>query len=434
MDGFVKKIWDRKAVKYCVLAILAAMALVSLIQGIRNAAQAGQDFQWDAAKALSMRLDPYELSYDTEKALEYPPLAEFYRMFTDKGLKQKMEANQFPSLLMLLIPYTFLPPLAARYAWIISNLIFTAGIIFLLRRTFLKDADRDVFILFMLLMIAGTPYRNQLGVGQHTLFSFFFFLLAVWCEGMYLSPGKEADKKDRAIYKRKPGLFIIVVFSLFICYFKYTLTVPLCLYFVYKKRYLEIALSAGMHVILTVVSAVWLNDSFINMLVKPLKVSSALAAEGGLDFGALLNGSPAAYVLAFIVMALLFVMAFYLSNTEAKRNAGTEEAVSDSYGSYGREFLSVLILWSLILTYHRTYDFFVIVTVLAYFAGNRHGSSLSFLKILYAVVLIAVFFGLRVFSESTPSKIAAGIIYYLFTICVTIGTVLLATPRGSDEQ
>lgn len=405
MDGFVEKIWGRKAVRYCILAILAAMALISLIQGIRNAAEFSQDFQWDAAKAISMRLDPYELSLDPGKALEYPPLAEFYRLFTDKGLKQKMEANQFPSLLMLLIPYTFLKPLTARYAWIISNLIFTAGIIFLLRRTFLKDADRDVFLAFMLLMIAGTPYRNHLGVGQHTLFAFFFFLLAVWFEGMYPS--------DRVSVK--------VVLCLFICYFKYTLTVPLCLYFVYKKRYPEIVISAGIHVILTAVSAWWLGDSFINMIVKPLKVSSALAAEGGLDLGALLGGSPAAYVIAFIVMAGLFVMALRLKD-----------------GLSGG-FFSVLILWSLILTYHRTYDFFVMVTVAVFFLEKRPEGEIpcgriffDILKAGYAVTLIGVFFVLWVFSESTASRIVVGAVYYMFTIAMT--AVLIPEMRTKGKS
>ena len=406
MDGFIKKTWSLTAVRYLVLVILAAMALVSLIQGVRNAAGSSQDFQWDAAKALSMGLDPYDISTGSGTIPDNTPLADFYRLFTDKGLKQNMEANQFPSLLLLLIPYTLMNPLAARYAWIISNLIFTAGIIFLLRRTFLKEADRDLFIAFMLLMIAGTPYRNQLGVGQHTLFSFFFFLLAVWLEGMYPSPDSNGQGEGKEKDRKNPALFTAVVICLFICYFKYTLTVPLCLYFVYKKRYPEIVLSAAGHVILTAVCAGWLNDSFINMIIKPLKVSSALAAEGGLDFGALLNGSALAYVLAIAVMAVLLVIALKLPD-----------------GMDG-EFISVLTLWSLIITYHRTYDFFVIVTVLAFFLGyfGKHpegGMVSRFLAAGYAITLISVFFVLRIFSESTVSKIVVGTIYYIFTISLT---------------
>ena len=152
--------------KNLILFIMGVLAAVSLIQGCKNAILVSQDFQWDAAKALVMGIDPYDESLSPSGVL--PPEFEKYYL--------QMEANQFPSLLLLLYPYTLLPPLAARYAWLCSNLLFTAGIIVLLKKTFLGKADDFTFAFFMLLMIAGTPYRNQLGVGQHTLFSFFFCL------------------------------------------------------------------------------------------------------------------------------------------------------------------------------------------------------------------------------------------------------------------
>ncbi len=402
MDGVLKGLYEKKVIRYGVIALLAAMALISLIQGVRNAAVFSQDFQWDAAKALTLKMNPYDESMHPGT---YPDAS----VFTEYYLQ--MEANQFPSLLMLLIPYTFLPPLAARYAWIVSNIIFTAGIVQLLRKTFLKDADRDLFIIFMLLMIAGTPYRNQLGVGQHTLFAFFFFLLAVWFEGMYPGTQISPDKEQAKGSVRSPGLFAAVTICLFVCYFKYTLTVPLALYFIYRKRYLEIVVSAFMHVVLTAVSAAWLGDSFINMILKPLKVSSALAAEGGLDFGALLKGSPFAYVLALAVLVGLFIAALRLKE------------------GMGGTLMSVLILWSMIITYHRTYDFFVIVAVLAFFLEKERP---FYQKAGYGAVLLAVFFVLRIFSESTPSKIGAGLLYYAFTLMLT--AVMIKEGIGKKDN
>ncbi|MCR5405588.1 MAG: DUF2029 domain-containing protein [Lachnospiraceae bacterium] len=373
-----------RTVRYAVICILALMAFVSVVQGVRNASQFSQDFQWDAARALTLRMNPYDESMHPGT---YPDAAGFRDYYL------QMEANQFPSLLMLLIPYTFLPPLVARYAWIVSNLAFTAGIIILLRKTFLKDADRELFIAAMMLMLAGTPYRNQLGVGQHTLFSFFFFLLAVWFDE----------------HKHGKTGFAGTVICLFICYFKYTLTVPLVLYFVYRKRYARIAVSVILHVILTVLAALWLGDSVINMIIKPLKVSSALAAEGGMDFGALLKGSVFAYVLAFAVMIALLVMALKLDE-----------------GMDG-QFISVLILWSLIITYHRTYDYFVLVVVLAFFiAGERSRG----IWIFYSVLILAVFFVLRIFSESPPSRMGVGLIYYLFTAAITVIVAAEGSKKG----
>ena len=386
MKDYISSLWGNKGVRITVIALLAAMAAVSLIQGIRNAAEFSQDFQWDAVKAFTMRINPYDESLDPSGVLDAYGFEDVYL---------QMEANQFPSLLMLLIPYTFLAPLTARYIWIVSNLVFTAGIIVLLGKTFLKTAKRDVFAAFMLLMIAGTPYRNQLGVGQHSLFAFFFFLLAVWFD----------EKEDRRVS------FAGTVVCLFICYFKYTLTVPLCLYFIYKRRYARIAVSVLLHIMLTVISAWWLNDSVINMIIKPLKVSGALAGEGCLDFGVVLNGSKAAYVLAFAVLAVLFVLAFRLGENNEN------------------DYISVLTLWSLIITYHRIYDFFIIVIVLAFFLTKERS---IYYKAGYGAVLAAVFFVLRLFSESPGSKLATGILYYVFTLAVTT-TVIKEGVKSKTE-
>ena len=136
---FISKLYDNRIVRAAIIIVLAMLATLSLYQGVRNATLYSQDFQWDAAKALCMRLDPYELSEDPGAAAAYPELDAFYRMFTDKGLKQKMEANQFPSLLMLLAPMTVFSPYTAKTVWLVLNLLFTAGIMWLLRKTVFEN-------------------------------------------------------------------------------------------------------------------------------------------------------------------------------------------------------------------------------------------------------------------------------------------------------
>ena len=376
--------------KKLLIAALAVLAAVSLYMGIKNALEYSQDFQWDAAKALCMRLDPYELSFDHQKIHEYPDLLEFYRFYTDRKLDQKMEANQFPSLLFLLAPMTALSPNTARIAWMILNLAFVLGIIVLLKKTFFRNTDTAEYALISLLMLAGTPFRNQIGVGQHTLFAFFFFMLAVWLE----VKSREGEKRYT------PAISL----CLFVSYFKYTLTAPLALYFIYRKRYRELLISIGAHAVLTVLSALWLGKSVIYVLTAPLKVASALTAEGGIDLGVLIGG-PAAYAVAFAVMVLLLVIT-------CKLPSGRDQLL-----------FSLLILWSLILTYHRTYDFFVLSAVSMLFCeGSREvlaGTLCRVYMIWFACLIFGVYFGLRIFHENTLSKICVGIIYYAFTLAVT---------------
>lgn len=387
-----------KFVRKTIVALLSLLALVSVVQGVRNASTYSQDFQWDAAMALRAGINPYDESINPTGALQQGKLGEFYTYFESIDAPQKMEANQFPSLLMILFPYTLLSPNTARIVFLITNLIFTGMICILLKMTFLKECDTYLYIVLMLLMLCGTPYRNQLGVGQHTLLSFAFFLLAV-----YLVQCKEQNTRT----------VVGVVISLFICLFKYTLTAPLFLWFVYKKKYKEIIIPVLMHGILTCAAALMLKDSLINMILKPLKVASALSSEGGLDLGALFGGSPFAFILAGIIAIVLFIITL---------TAGDDN---------GDMIFAVALLWSLILTYHRTYDFFVLPAAYCIFTAGAFTSEkiMRSARIGYAVMLIGVFFILRIFSESMASRAVIGAIYYAFTIFATVVLVLRIKER-----
>lgn len=390
-----KSINNRK-IHIIIIAVLGLLALISVIQGVRNAAAFSQDFQWDAAKVLSMKINPYDESLNPSGVLDKFQFDKYYL---------QMEANQFPSLLMILFPFTLLEPLTARYIWIVINLLLTAGIVILLRKTFLEKTDFYEYTILMLLMIAGTPYRNQIGVGQHTIFAFFFFLLAVYFSEKFSA---EENKNKRSIY-----IIVISAACLFICYFKYTLTVPLCIYFIHKKRYLEIGISVILHVILTFVAAKMLNETFLMMIIKPLKVSSALSAEGGIDFGVLCGGHAVSYVLALIVMIMLFFISL-------KIDSGHENT-----------FMALLILWSLIITYHRTYDFFVLPACYGMFT-EINSEKRSREMMFFGVTLLSVFFLLRVFSENTASKLVVGAIYYIYTLYVTAKVIKIINNSKND--
>ena len=359
-----------KYLRVVLYGILGLLAAVSIVQGCRNAEAYSQDFQWDAAKALVLRVNPYTESLNPTGALDAYGFEEYFK---------QMEANQFPSLLFLLFPYTLLTPLAARYAWLISNLVFTGAMVWLLRKTFFKEMQAQIFYLLVLLMIAGTPWRNQIGVGQHTIFSFLFFLLAVYF-----------TQREKTV---------LASLSLAVCYFKYTLTVPLALYFVYKRKWKELVISVSIHILLTIGAAFWLKESFLAMIIEPLKVSSALSGEGSMDIGALMGGGPYAFVLAVLVMAGLLFLSFVMPKDQEPL------------------LVSILRLWSLIVTYHRSYDYFVMILPFCYFNGLANDRKWE--NAVYTILVFAVFFVLRLFSESPASLAGVGIFYYLVTFALT---------------
>jgi len=367
----------KKHYKKIVIVMLALLALLSAVQGCRNAAEYSQDFQWDAAKIMLKGFNPYDESIE--------PSEEMLALGYEKYYLQ-LEANQFPSLLFELAPYTLLEPLAARYAWLVSNLIFTLIVMMLLRVTFMKEVDKEDFVILMLLMVAGTPWRNHIGVGQHTVFAFMFFLAAVY-----------ADEK----LGERPFGFFASGLLLSVSYFKYTLTAPLALYFVYKKKYKELAVSVVPHLVMTVYGAHLMQDTVLNMIKKPLAVASWLSAEGSMDIGSMLGGGKMTMLLTVILMALLFVMAIMLPENNDLL------------------FTSVLLLWSLIITYHRSYDYFVMVLPYAWLLKNRQNGKSERVLITYILLTLLVFFGLRIANESDISILITAICYYIYTLYVT---------------
>ena len=395
MKGFIKKTTADKRFWTVLYLLMAMMAIVSIYEGIANGLVWSQDFQYDAATALRSGYDPYDmsLSFDEESLPDVPCLKGFYEYYDGLGTPQRMEANQFPSLLYILVPYTLMPYNAARVMWVMTNIICTAVIIWLLKKTFMVQVDERLYPVFMMLMLAGTPWRNQMGVGQHTLFAVAFFLLAVFvAEG-----GKQEEQEETKPALITPG-DVAAGLLLSLSYLKYTVTAPLALYFIYKRKWKAFLISLVPHILLTGVAAAVLKKPYTDMIIKPLKVASALAGEGSIDIGALTKGSPAGLFVTATVMLFLLGMAFLMPK-------GNDEL-----------FISLAALLSLVMTYHRTYDFFIMIIVFGYFATGRMKTA----EVIYFITTLAFFFVLRVFHENVISLTLSGALYYACVIAFIV--------------
>ncbi len=409
MRSFTGKLTKDKRFWAVLYTLMALLAVVSVYEGIKNGIVWSQDFQYDAATSLTRGYDPYELStgFDTAALPDIEYLKGFYEYYEGLGTPQRMEANQFPSLLYILTPYTLLPYGAARVLWVITNLVATSVIIRLLKKTFMAGINDRLYPVFVLLMLIGTPWRNQIGVGQHTLFAFAFFLAAVWLagraesrEGEAADTGKAGTAASSAGNKSLPYI-IASGLLLSLSYLKYTVTAPLAIWFIYRKRYREFAISLVPHLILTGVAALVLKSSYIDMLIKPLKVASALAGEGSIDIGAITGGMGLGFVFTAIIMIFILVMALALPE-------GNDEL-----------FISLAALLSLVMTYHRTYDFFIMIIVFGYFATGRMKAA----EVIYFITTLAFFIVLRVFHENVISLTIAGALYYACTISFAVVAV-----------
>jgi hypothetical protein len=411
MKGRIGRVTADKRFWAALYILMALLAVISVYEGICNALEMSQDFQYDAACALINGYDPYDLSLDfsADRIPDIEGLKQFYGYFESMGTPQKMEANQFPSLLYILTPYVLMPYIPARILWLITNLLSTGVIIGILRYTFMKRTDERLYPVFMMLMLAGTPWRNQLGVGQHTLFAVACFLLAVLVSDTEdgADDGVLQDRKRKAIRIVGSGLLLSL------SYLKYTVTAPLALYFIYRRRWKGFAISLVPHIVLTGVASYELKEPYIDMLTKPLKVASALTGEGSIDVGALTRGASWTVVITGLIMLFILAAALMLPD-------GNDEL-----------FISTAALLALVMTYHRTYDFFIMIIVFGYFATGRMRAA----EIVYLITTFAIFFVLRIYNESVISLTVSGALYYACVIAfVVIMTENMIKGRSTDNE
>lgn len=373
---------------------MCCLAAVSFMQGCRNAVQYPKgsfDFQYDSAKYISLGINPYTETLYPTGMQEKLGLDVFY---------DALEANQFPSMLLILLPYTFFRPMVANWLWMFSNVFFSVGILVLVKKIFFNNiyqmwlrgnerislvfSEKDCMIAYMFLVclfFIGLPWRNNIGNGQHTIMAFFFFLLAFYLSDMH--------KEWWA------GV------ALAISFFKYTLTVPLALIFIHKKKYKELVISVALHIIGTLLSAVWLNASVIDLLVLPLKKSTGLATAGAYDIASILQLSNGGVLISGILMVVLLLCILF-----GKFKGGDEE------------LFSLLIMISLIMVYHREYDFFVLIIPLIIFGLKcwqteigRIGKWLLSFDVIYVFVISRLIHGLG--CDSRIISVSFAVCYYI---------------------
>src|SRR5277367_2818932 len=143
-----------------VVSVLVAMtvAAVWVAEAFAVALKNSQDNEWGPARALLDGADPYQLYLNCHPCTN-PPFS-------------TSVAPSYPaSGLMLLWPLAILPWPMAKAAWAFLNLFLGAGLSFTLWRIF--DPEHDWFTLAVasIALFAGTPFLNNLGNGQHAVFT-----------------------------------------------------------------------------------------------------------------------------------------------------------------------------------------------------------------------------------------------------------------------
>jgi len=212
---------------------------------------------------------------------------------------------------------------------------------------------------------------------------------------------------------------VLLAFSLL----KYSLTLPLFLFFVYRKHYRPIVVAFAIHLVLNLVAAAWLWTSPFVLLAQSYKASFMIAAGGYLDLKSFFVHSGFAEP-AMVVASLQAAMAAAAAAVALRRGMGDKLLV-----------FSVLSMISLSVFYHRPYDFVALVFPLVWVMSRGAGLA----GVMLAASVAAVFYvnslarGVAHFLPGQPDPLASPA-YYVVVAALWYATLAVAalaslTPR-----
>lgn len=321
-----------------VLLLGTLLALISVVDGIRNSILHSLDFQWSPALLLTQHIDPWATYLAGDPA-------------------HRILLNQVPNYLhelyVAMLPFGYMPWSSARLVWAVVNLLLILLSCVCVAR--LYELENRKAWLLTVLVLAGTPARVTIGNGQVT--GLVLAVLALWAV--------TASASGR-------GLLLGVAWA------KYSVPPVLAAFLLLRRRWRLLFFSllpplAGFLFFYT-----WLRTPFWTLLLEPFRTSANNVSPGLANVMAIceialrhppffqaipdaLYLSPQAgwaFYLPYICgVALAFGMAAYFSAHCGNR--------SGKCNIDGRILLACLMAASLACFKHQIYDFLFLIFSLA---------------------------------------------------------------------
>lgn len=398
------QLWRSKTNKLFLLAILI-LAIWSLLSFLRAGQlmatpdYGGVDFHayWYAGLFVRQRQDPY-IAFFAEMDVVSPV------NFLDESAPQTVEvplgfsivpANTAP-IVLLITPLAWFSWPTAKTIWLIINITLVLLLPWFAFRA-LPDADRLPLtdkLLTALAFYAMTGTRRALDTGQTTL-----LVLTLMVGTLLLA------RKNWPI----AGIMLGIALS------KYSVALPLFLFFIYKRHFrliitsLIVQLGAIISIaVIATTSPLSILDSYLRLLLQHLNGK-------GIHLGQLLPPeSPWRWIVPALGTLLLLAWVGQVLKVKQGRAPLPKDNSSDTF--YDWHILTILSLWTLLVAYHRLYDivlvlffFVLIVTGLrwpaAWRLSRRENLFLSLLAI--GIIFVLILPGDTVIALIAPQAAAA---------------------------
>ncbi len=349
------------------LAVLLILAGTTVIYAISKTLETagGIDFHsyWYSGHFIRQGIDPYRAYL--QGLIPDPPVSYLdSKTFSTGAIAQPglatVPANTAPVVITLSALSYFTWP-TAKLIWLAINLllmfIIPGMVIRLLPDDQTLDAYTKVIIYLAFLGMFGT--RNIAGNGQTSLLIFALMLLAL-------------ISIRRSWFAA--GVWLGLALS------KYSLSLPVFIYFIIRKKYLAAITSLLVQAIAAALLGILTRTSPFTVFYEYIQILGVHTGLPGIQIGSLFPDSPnasiaAAAMMTFAVFVILFIW--------LRRHTGVSAPNSWFEQFSGYHIVTALVVWTLLVAYHRAYDSFIAILYFAlviYGLSNRVSWRLSSLQ------------------------------------------------------
>src|SRR5690349_83322 len=342
----VKSVFPTKWAKvFCIFAGLYALAVAAYIYIETGKSSGARDFHayWYAGHFVIQGHDPYAAFY----AGDQPELPIKYldgvtvNQYPVAQTNLEAAPTNTPLMILLLTPFSYFSWNVAKHAFVVINLLLmlVTGWIALRLLPFagVRLSPSNELLLF-LAYFDFSATRIAIENGQTTLTVFLFMLLAL-------------------LYAKKS--WRITGFSLGIALSKYSLSLPVFLFFVYKRKLKILFLAVSVQVLGVLGLAAIAKTSPIAIVMENVRLFFDILNQPGVfvNLSSILNAvtqnSFLAQISVFVMSALVFVLFFLWLRGRKLKN--TNDEVMDFH------ILTILFLWTILVGYHRIYDTLILI-------------------------------------------------------------------------
>lgn len=333
---------SRKIIIFSIIIVLALFAITSLVRNISKATLTDFHSYWYSGHFVLQFRDPYE-AFLQRQELSFPihyvdGITISSHPVYQPGLAT-VPANTAPIILLMTSFSLFSWP-TAKTLWLIINTLLVLSLPWIALRLYPNAATNSLNWQTLLIILSFWSYvgvRNLITTGQTSGLIFALMLLTVFT----------IDRN-----------WILSGISLGLALSKYSLSLPVLLFLIFKKEYKIVLLSFLVQITGLLLLSFAVNVSPIQILLAYIHMARFHANMPGINLTAALQLDSLTY--SSILFILAFTAAVIIPILLWRHRYFSRLPVH--YQQLGElHILSILIAWSLLVVYHREYDIIIII-------------------------------------------------------------------------